>query len=667
MPTHVHLVTGCIRVANLRSIAESIRSAPVPDDIVIHWIVAIDDRFGIDVEHARRLVSDMGTDVRIEVAATEGLGATPRNLALDLIHDGWLALLDDDNLLHPAFPKLLSEALRKYPKARAIVFDQDLGGGVSRRASRKNLRVGGVDAGQVAFERRFIGDMRFQLYAPASDGVFIETLFRTRPRAFAFVSKTGAYYNALTPGQYGEGSTRRLFAGPLPAAHSAGSAHFHATAKVGEIIVGPDGDRLWMTADSTLQFPVSGGPLNITCRAWMDRTSVVDGRLRVSAGETNVVDAVIEAARMPFLRKRLALSGTFDAGANTEVEVAVTRTRPNGRCVIVIDGLRIVPASRATIPPVPAGVGRPLWSVVIPTFNCANYLAETLASVLQQDPGADVMQIEVVDDHSADDPESVVRELGRGRVGFTRQPQNVGHIRNFETALRLARGRLVHLLHGDDTVRDGFYRTLAGHFDQNPDIGAAFCRTYFRDEMRGEVFLSRSDEVDGGVLENALDAFAVRQRVQTPGMVVRRDVYESLGAFDPRASGFEDWEMWCRIASRYPVYYEPSPLAEYRVRSDSVMRRLARSGGEADRLLGTLAIISGYLEPESRGKLVSEARKNYASLLLWRAQKQFGRGEWRFSAATARAALRLSRSPRLLSDICARALSSLGRRLGGVG
>ena len=67
---------------------------------------------------------------------------------------------------------------------------------------------------------------------------------------------------------------------------------------------------------------------------------------------------------------------------------------------------------RAIIFPVPEGIPRPLLSVMIPTYNCANYLRETLTSVLTQDPGVELMQIEVVDDHSTkDDPEAVVREL----------------------------------------------------------------------------------------------------------------------------------------------------------------------------------------------------------------------------------------------------------------
>jgi glycosyltransferase involved in cell wall biosynthesis len=50
---------------------------------------------------------------------------------------------------------------------------------------------------------------------------------------------------------------------------------------------------------------------------------------------------------------------------------------------------------------------RPLWSVMIPTFRCARFLRRTLDSVLSQDPGQDVMQIEVVDDCSNNDTASV--------------------------------------------------------------------------------------------------------------------------------------------------------------------------------------------------------------------------------------------------------------------
>ncbi|MFX0196931.1 MAG: glycosyltransferase, partial [Candidatus Hodarchaeota archaeon] len=45
--------------------------------------------------------------------------------------------------------------------------------------------------------------------------------------------------------------------------------------------------------------------------------------------------------------------------------------------------------------PVPEGIHRPFWSVMIPTYNCKHYLEEAFNSVLEQDPGPDEMQIAV--------------------------------------------------------------------------------------------------------------------------------------------------------------------------------------------------------------------------------------------------------------------------------
>src|SRR4051812_23283601 len=73
-------------------------------------------------------------------------------------------------------------------------------------------------------------------------------------------------------------------------------------------------------------------------------------------------------------------------------------------------------ATVATIAPVVGSAERPLWSVMIPTYDCARFLDQTLRSVLAQDPGPAAMQIEVVDDHSLrDHPAEVVARVGGGR------------------------------------------------------------------------------------------------------------------------------------------------------------------------------------------------------------------------------------------------------------
>lgn len=303
---------------------------------------------------------------------------------------------------------------------------------------------------------------------------------------------------------------------------------------------------------------------------------------------------------------------------------------------------------RAQIPPIPPGTPRPLWSVMIPTYHCARYLGETLASVLRQDPGPAQMEIVVVDDHStADDPAQVVAAVGRGRVEFVRQPQNVGHIRNFETCLRRARGHLVHLLHGDDQVRDGFYATMARHFAESPALGAAYCRAVYIDECGAEIGAVPEEQPVAGPLSNALERLAVEQRIMTPTMVVRRAVYEHLGGFDRRLVCSEDWEMWVRIAAHYPIGYEPAPLAAYRMHTQSNTGRHVRSGADIHYTRRAIDIFSAYLPPRTARICTQRAKETYALAALESAGRLAAQRDAEGTLAQLREALACSRSWRV--------------------
>jgi glycosyltransferase involved in cell wall biosynthesis len=302
---------------------------------------------------------------------------------------------------------------------------------------------------------------------------------------------------------------------------------------------------------------------------------------------------------------------------------------------------------RPTIPPVPDSVPRPLWSVMIPTYNCAAYLRQTLASVLEQDPGADVMQIAVVDDSSTqDDPEAVVEELGRGRVEFYRQPHNVGLVKNFQTTLELSRGKLIHQLHGDDLVRDGFYQKMQIAFIENPEIGAAFCRHIVMDEHSHWQHISVLEQQKSGVLPSSwLELIAGFQRIQTPSIVVRREVYEKLGGFDYRLStAAEDWEMWIRIATKYPMWYEVEPLALYRKHSRSITKTNVKNGKYVAQLRDAVKIFLTYLPQENADRLYKKTMQNCAFNALEIADEILAEGDIGSTINLIREALKCSRS-----------------------
>ena len=86
----------------------------------------------------------------------------------------------------------------------------------------------------------------------------------------------------------------------------------------------------------------------------------------------------------------------------------------------------------------------------------------------------------------------------------------------------------------------------------------------------------------------------------TPCIVVRRSVYEELGGFDDRLACAEDWEMWVRVAARFPVYYEERPVACYRLHDHSNTGRNLRSGLSFDHTRLAIELFADYFEPAER-------------------------------------------------------------------
>lgn len=271
-----------------------------------------------------------------------------------------------------------------------------------------------------------------------------------------------------------------------------------------------------------------------------------------------------------------------------------------------------IPQSPPPVQAVPDHLKRPRWSVMIPAYNCSRYLVGTLRSVLQQDPGPDIMQIEVIDDFSTDaDVENLVREVGGGRIGFYRQPGNVGSLRNFETCLNRATGHFVHMLHGDDQVKPGFYSEIEKLFTRFPEAGAAFTGFVFVDEDNERLYDNHTLLHEPGILQNWLVRIASSQLVQVPAMVVRRSVYEELGGFFGVHYG-EDWEMWARIASRYPVAHSPERLALYRVHRENITSRYFLTGQSMTDAIQVVHTIQRYLPAAEQKRAKRAAEKHLA-------------------------------------------------------
>jgi GT2 family glycosyltransferase len=308
--------------------------------------------------------------------------------------------------------------------------------------------------------------------------------------------------------------------------------------------------------------------------------------------------------------------------------------------------------ARATpaIETVPSGTPRPLWSVVIPTYNCAEYLRRTLASVLAQDRGPEVMQVAVIDDCStADDPAAVVAEVGRGRVAFTRNPQNLGPTATFNACVAHAVGRWVHLLHGDDMVLPGFYDECERIMTAEPETVMILGQVVTIDAAdRWTDVIGPDPALAGRRIDGFPSLQATQQLGQFAGVAVRRDAYERAGGFCTLFGHVADQDMWFRVGQLGPVWCTSRPYGLYRVHAgaDTGKHVVAASNTRERHLVAQANFARLGMDPEGpeavrfrrwlAHRAYRSARKLYASGVLDGARNQIA---WALRLhATARAA-----------------------------
>ena len=225
-------------------------------------------------------------------------------------------------------------------------------------------------------------------------------------------------------------------------------------------------------------------------------------------------------------------------------------------------------------PPAPSPA--PFWSVMIPVHNPPlNLLRETIASVRNSGVDPATMQLAVVDDASTDLAVlDWLKQLSDQGMEVLRAPSRRGLVGNWNACVAAARGEWVHILHQDDRVRPGFYAALETGIRQAPHIGAALTQTAFISENGTWLRDAHLDQANPGLLDHWIQHVVVNLAFQCPAIAVRRAVYQQVGGYDDRFRYCADAEMWQRIAADYPLWFDPRPLAEYRIHPASATHQL---------------------------------------------------------------------------------------------
>lgn len=214
----------------------------------------------------------------------------------------------------------------------------------------------------------------------------------------------------------------------------------------------------------------------------------------------------------------------------------------------------------------------PAVSVVIPLFDQGHYLRDAVESVVgaAHDPSLPV-EVIVVDDHSNDDSREVTRQL-MGElpwlpITLVARAANGGLPVARNTGFARARGRYVFALDADNLLYPNGLVTLARHLDAAPDSVVAAYGLLERFDETGALGLTSHLPWDPDLLVHGafIDAMAM----------FRRDAWVALGGYadDERIYGWEDYDLWLRIAEqRLAASLVPAVVGRYREQAGSMRK-----------------------------------------------------------------------------------------------
>jgi len=221
-------------------------------------------------------------------------------------------------------------------------------------------------------------------------------------------------------------------------------------------------------------------------------------------------------------------------------------------------------------------------SVVIPTHNRAALVKAAIDSVLAQ--SRQVREIIVVDDASTDDTRNLLAGYGSRIRVLHGDGKGAAEARN--RGMRAAQGKWIAFLDDDDVwVADKIERQMA-LAEQAPDARLIYCSDYAVDEALQVLYLRPAQPLHRG---DVFDRLLIKNFIFTSCAVARRDAIEEAGYMDTALRFAHDWDLWLKIAARYPVDFHPEPLVLYRQSASGCLTRDMRVSSRLEEMRTVLS------------------------------------------------------------------------------
>lgn len=272
------------------------------------------------------------------------------------------------------------------------------------------------------------------------------------------------------------------------------------------------------------------------------------------------------------------------------------------------------------LPPLPK---QPLVSVITPSYNQAQFVEQTLRSVLGQDyPRIEYL---VIDGASTDGSVDIIRQYA-DRLAYWVSEKDSGQAEAINKGLACAAGDIVAWLNSDDFYLSGAVRAAVEAFEAHPEAGLVYGDTVAVDERGEAIHYPKYAQWD---LEDLLTFNIIGQ----PAVFMRRDVLLRAGFLDPSFHFLLDHHLWIRMASHAPMVHVPERWAAGRFHESAKnVAQASKFGEEAFRILEWAEsdpLVSGRLGRISRQSRAAALRINGRYLLdagqAWAAFKSYWR------------------------------------------
>jgi glycosyltransferase involved in cell wall biosynthesis len=199
----------------------------------------------------------------------------------------------------------------------------------------------------------------------------------------------------------------------------------------------------------------------------------------------------------------------------------------------------------------------PKVSVVLPVYNVAAHIQQTIESLLRQT--FTDFELLVLDDCSTDDTVAQVSALADPRLRLIRNPRNLGRAGTDNAALAHVQGEYIAKMDGDDICHPERLARQVAYLDQHPDINIV---GGFMQNFGASTFLNRYPEQAPD--SQVLTLFTLP--TGNPSMMMRASLFKEQGLhYDATLRQTEDYDFCARYIRQLRIATIQAPLIQYRV------------------------------------------------------------------------------------------------------